>query len=137
MLVNGLALVIVFEMHPPIRPGNGLRRLVRLKSKISNLVIMRLLLVTESFVTKHQVVMRLQVFGIDLQNPIECLHSVCVLTLQKQNATVIVQSHTISRILRQDLFQLVPSASVISITAQDAGVEIMRSCKIGAERNRL
>src|SRR5215469_14175941 len=115
MLVNGLALVIVFEMHPPIRPGNGLRRLVRLKSKISNLVIMRLLLVTESFVTKHQVVMRLQVLGIDLQNAIEWLHSIGVLALQKQNSTVIVQGHTVSRILRQDFFQFFRRPAVISI----------------------
>src|SRR6185437_3433945 len=68
MLVDCLPLVIVVRMRLPIRSRDRLRSLVGLEPQIAHLMIVGILLVAEPVVAKHQVVVRLQVLGIDLQH---------------------------------------------------------------------
>src|SRR5271166_6389967 len=65
VLVDGLAFVVVLRMHPAIRSGDGLRRLVRLEAQVPLLILVCLPKVADAFVAKHHVVVRLQVFRID------------------------------------------------------------------------
>ena len=50
------------------------------------------LFVAESVVAEHQVVVRLQVFGIDRQHRLQNFHRLVILALQEQDASQIVQS---------------------------------------------
>src|SRR5271170_908710 len=65
VLVNRLPLVVVFGMQLAIGPGDGLRRLIGFEAQIALLVLFRELFVAQTIVGKHQIVVRLQVFGID------------------------------------------------------------------------
>src|ERR1700676_5443047 len=65
VLVNGLTLVVIFRMSLAVRTCDGLSRFIRLESQVALLVLVSMCFVAEAAVAKHQVVMRLQVFGID------------------------------------------------------------------------
>src|SRR5271157_4670205 len=67
VLVDGLAFVVVLGMHAAIRAGDGLRGLVRFEAQVPLLILVCLLEVADSFVAKHHIVVRLQVFRIDGQ----------------------------------------------------------------------
>src|SRR5579862_7521683 len=62
MLVNCLPFVVVFRMEFTIGPRQCLRCLVGLESQISKLVFVSLVVVPQSVVTEHQIVVCLQVF---------------------------------------------------------------------------
>ena len=106
MLVDRLALVVVFGMQLAIGAGDRLRRFVGLEAQIARLMFLRQLLVAQAVVAEHQVVVRLQVFGIDGQHRLQNLHRIVVFALQKQHAPQIVQRHAIARILRQHYAQI-------------------------------
>src|SRR5579864_272745 len=130
MLVNRLPLIIVFGMKLAIWPGNCLRSFVSFETQIPYLVLVRLLLVAEPVIAKHQVVLRLQVFGINFKHGIQGLHGIAVFSLQEQDAPIIIQSNSVSRILRQNLLQFRGSSVIISITPQNASIEIMCARKV-------
>ena len=54
------------------------------------------LFVPEAVVTEHQVVMRLQVFGIDFEHALQRLYSLVVFALQEEDAAQIVQRDAIA-----------------------------------------
>src|SRR5437899_2091655 len=62
MLVDCLALVVVFRMRLAIWSCDRLSGFVGLESKITHLVIVGLLFVAQTLVAKHQVVMGLEIF---------------------------------------------------------------------------
>src|SRR5271165_363889 len=62
MLVNQLALVVIFRMEPPVRPGDDLGRLVGLEAHIELLVLRSFRAVPDTLVSQHQIVVCLQVF---------------------------------------------------------------------------
>src|SRR5438876_4900076 len=59
VLVNRLALVVVFGVRLTVRPGNGLRGFVGLETEISRLVLVGFGIIAEAVVTQHQIVVRL------------------------------------------------------------------------------
>src|SRR6266700_3577360 len=67
MFVDCLTLVVVFRMRLAIGTGDGLSGLVSLETQLPDLMTMGLVLITEALVAKHQVVMGLEIFGIDGQ----------------------------------------------------------------------
>src|SRR6266851_8598145 len=67
MLVNCLPLVIIFGVRLAIGPGNGLSGLVGLEPQIADFMLVRLLVVVQPLVTQHEIVVCLQVLGIDSQ----------------------------------------------------------------------
>src|SRR3954452_22449790 len=127
MLVNRLALIVVFRMSLPIWAGDCLRRFVSFEAQISRLVLLRLFLIPKSAIAKHQVVLRLQVFRINRQHAVQRFYSLFVFSLQEQYATEIIDGDAVSRVLCQDFVQLRGSAIIVSFTAEDASIEIVRS----------
>src|SRR5579872_767230 len=67
MFVNRLALVVILGMKLTIRAGKRLRRLICLESQVEFLFVVRLLRLAQTLVAEHEIVMRLQVLGIDGQ----------------------------------------------------------------------
>ena len=99
VFVNGLPLIVVFGIELPVRPGDGLRSLVSFEPQIPYLVLVRLLLVAQAFITEHQVVMRLQILGINRERGIEFLDGIAVLPSKKENPAQFVAHYPVARIL--------------------------------------
>jgi hypothetical protein len=87
MLVNRLPFVVVIRVVLAIRAGYRLRRFVGLESQIPHLMIVRILFIAKTVVAKHQVIVSLQVLGIDLKNRIQHLHGVSELALEEEHST--------------------------------------------------
>ena len=83
MLVNRLSLVVIFRVKNAIVPSDGLRGFIGLEPQIPLLVSFRKIRLAQAGVTKHEVVMRLQILGIDGQNLLKFLNRICVAALQK------------------------------------------------------
>src|SRR5260370_38219509 len=115
MLMHGLAFVVIFGMELAVRAGYRLRRLVSFESHIGCLVVLGKFLLAEAVVTKHQVVMRLQVFGIDGQNRLQSLHCVAIPPLKKEDSSQIVERDAVAWILRHNDSQALSSAIIVAV----------------------
>src|SRR6059058_168004 len=101
MLVNRLTLIIIFRMLLAVWACDRLGRLVCFESEITLLMLLRLLLVSKAAVAKHQVVLRLQVFRIDLKHGIQDVNAIFIFALQKQNSAKVIQRNSVTWILHQ------------------------------------
>ena len=81
MVVNGLALIIVFRADTPALRGDGLRRFVRLKAAEQGLFAISMRRVAQPAVAKHSGVMHLHVLGIDIRDTLQIADGLTVLTL--------------------------------------------------------
>ncbi len=99
MFVNGLPLVVVFRVRLPVGAGDGLGGFIGFEAQVAFLVRVRAGFVAESGVAEHQVVVGLQVFGINRQCLLEFLHGAGIALLQKENAAKLVDGHAVARIL--------------------------------------
>jgi hypothetical protein len=100
VLVDRLALVVVLRMRLPIRAGECLCGFVGFEAQITGLMVLSLPLVAKTSVTEHQIVVRLQVFGVYGEHFAQCAYRIGVLFLQELYATQIVQHDAIARVLR-------------------------------------
>ena len=82
-------------------------------------------------IAEHEVVVCLQVFGIDGQDGLQNFHRFIVLALQEENASQIVQSDAIPRILGQDSSESRSGPIVVAIGSQHFGVKEIRARQIG------
>src|SRR6266702_3398589 len=115
VLVNRLALVVVFGVRLTVRPGDGLRGFVGLETEISRLVLAGFGIIAEAVVAEHQVVMRLQIFGIDRERLFKLFHCVCVTPLQKKHPAQFIAYHTVTRKLLEHGPQMSRRAVVLAI----------------------
>ena len=84
--MNRLALVVVRRMHLPIRTGDSLRGFIGLEPQVARFVLFCFLVVAEAVVAEHQIVMRLQIFGIDGESFFEFGDSVGVPLFEEKDA---------------------------------------------------
>ena len=117
MLVNRLALVIVLGIQLPIRPGDGLGSLIRLESQVAHLMLVGLFLVAQTVVAEHQVVMRLQILGIDSEYLVQFGDCVLVLALEKKDPSQIVERNAIVGILPDYFSQMLGRLLILAIGA--------------------
>ncbi len=137
MLVDVLALVVVFGIELAVGAGDGLRRFVGFEAQVASLMLFSHLFVTETVVAKHKVVVRLQVLGIDGEHLLQDFHGVGVLPLQKQNAAKIIQRHSIMRILRKHNLEMRRSLIVVSGGFHQRSVEEIGSRQLRVECQRF
>src|SRR5713226_1324041 len=97
VLVNRLTLVVVLGMPLAVRPGDRLRSFIRLESKVAQLMLLGFLVLAEAVVTKHQIIVRLQILGIDGQSSFKFSYCVCVAFLQEENAAELVVNYAVAR----------------------------------------
>ena len=137
MLVNILALVIVFGMKLPIASGNRLRSFVGFETQIARLMLLGHLVVAEPVVAEHEVVMRLQIFRIDRQHALQSLHRIGIFSLQEKNAAQIVERHAVARILRKHDLQMRGRLLVISGGLHQRCVEKVSPRQLRVDGQRL
>ena len=99
--MDGLALQVVVGMGLAVGSGEGLRRFIGLEAEIALLVIIGAGFVAEAGVAEHQVVVGLQIFGIDRKRLLEFLDGIGVAFLQKEDAAKFVVDHAVARILSE------------------------------------
>jgi len=121
-------------MSLAVRPGDCLRRFIGLEAQISRFVFVRFGVVAEAVVTQHQVVMCLQVFGIDRKCLFEFLYRIGVAPLQKQNAAKFVAHNTVARELREHDCKWANCAVVFAIFLEGARVKEIRPPKPRVDR---
>ena len=102
MFVNRLTLVVIFRIAEPIGSCDRLGGFVGLKSQISCLMFPRHLFVAHPSISEHQVVVGLQIFGIDGKYSLQRSNCVRIFSLQKQHSAKIVDSDSVTRILGDD-----------------------------------
>src|SRR5262245_5429893 len=128
--MNRLPLVVVFRMRHPELSGDRLGGLIRLEPQISLLVLVRAILLSESVVAEHEIVVSLYIFRIDRQHLLKLRNSFRVFLLQKQNAPSIIADDTILRILLDNLAQLRERIIVFPFRSQNARIEVTGSREI-------
>src|SRR6267378_944353 len=97
VFMNRLPLVVILGMSLAVWPGDGLGRFIGLEPQIPRLVFVGFGVVAKPVVAQHQVVMRLQILGIDGERLFEFLNRVGVALLQKQDAPKLVTHHAVAR----------------------------------------
>ena len=103
VLVHGLPLVVVVGVQLAVGPGDRLGRLVRLEAPVERLVLLRHLAVSASLVAEHQIVVCLQVLGVDGQHLLQLGDRVRVLPLQEEQPADLVPHHAVPRVERRRL----------------------------------
>ena len=101
MLVNLLALIIVVRMQLTVRTGDGLRRFVGLEPLVQHTFGSRQRRFAEALIRQHQVVMGLQILGVDFEHPLELGDRLAELALQEERPAKLVADNSISRVLRR------------------------------------
>src|SRR3974390_614116 len=127
MLVDRLALVIVLGMCLAVSAGQRLRGLIGFESQVAILMLGGHLFVAQPGVAQHQVVVGLQIFGIDRQRLLKFLHRIRVTFLKKIDASQFVVHHAIARKLRQHALQRFCRFVVLTFFLQYARVEEIRA----------
>ena len=130
MFVDRLTFVVVVRMSVSIRACNGLGRLVGLESKVALLVLHRTLLHAETVVAKHQVVVCLDVFGINRQDVLEFFYGFRIFLLQKENPACFIPNDTIVRKLRADNLQMRQRVIVGSFSLEYLGIEEVSTSQV-------
>src|SRR5215471_6123821 len=90
MFMNGLPLIVVLWMISPIRAGQHLSAFVGFKPEIKFLFLLGLFCLAEALITKHKVVMGLEVLRINGQHLLQLRNCVSVFALQEQDPAKIV-----------------------------------------------
>ena len=99
MLMDGLALVVVLGVNQTIRTGKGLRRLIGFEAQIAFLIFVRSIGISQTAITQHEIVVCLQILGIDGHCFLELIDRFLIFVLQEKNPANIVDNHTVLRIL--------------------------------------
>src|SRR5882762_107303 len=108
MLVDRLTFVVVVGMELAIRSGDRLRGFVSLESQVQRTLALRELGPARSLITEHQVVMRLQILGIDLEDAGELRDRLGEFALQEQHASELIADDAIARIQRRGGREMLP-----------------------------
>ena len=87
-------------------------------------------LVAKAGVAEHQIVIRLQVFGIDGQSLLKCLHSVGIAFLQEIDAAKFVDDHAVAGILREHNLQARCCVVVFPFFPKDSRVKEIRASQL-------
>src|SRR5438105_6879491 len=97
VFVNRLALVVVRRMRLPVRTGDSLRGFIGLESQVARFVLFCFLVVAEAVVAEHQIVMRLQIFGINGESFFEFGDSVGVPLFEEKDAAEFIVDDAVAR----------------------------------------
>src|SRR5580765_8307509 len=97
--VNLLALVVVVGRAQTVRTGNRLGRFVGLESRIKRLLARGERRVADTLVAEHEIVVRLEIFGIDQEHLSERRDGVVEPPLQEMNPSDLVEHDAVARIL--------------------------------------
>ena len=127
MHVDRLPFVVVGGIQLPEGPGDRLGGLVGLEAQIQLLFAPGGLGVAQTTVAEHQVVVRLQILGIDRDHTLQEIDRVPVLTLQEEDACLLIQHHAIAWILRFRGAQMFEGFVVAAKALQRRAEKIVRS----------
>ena len=92
VFVDGLALVVVFWMGLAIGASQGLGGFVGFEAEVAFLVLVGAGFVAETGVAEHQVVIGLEVFGIDGERLLEFFGGVGVALLEEEDAAEFIKN---------------------------------------------
>src|SRR5258708_36370978 len=123
VLVNRLALVVVFGMRLAVGTSDGLRRFIGFEAQIAGLVFVGFGVVAETVVAKHQVVVCLQIFRVDGKSLLEFFDGIRVALFEKAAAAKLVAHDAVARELREHGAQVSHRAVVVAVLFEGAGVE--------------
>ena len=96
VFVDGLALVVVFRVGLAVGTGQGLGGFVGFETEVTILVFVGVGFVAEAGVAEHQVVVGLEIFGIDGEGLLEFFHGVGIALLQEKDAAEFVVDYAIA-----------------------------------------
>src|SRR5690348_9944487 len=99
MFVNCLPLVVVFRMRQAIGSGERLCGFVGFESKVALLVSRSLLVVADTAIAEHEVVVRLQILGIDNDGLLQLVNCLLIFVLKEEDAADVVADNAILGIL--------------------------------------
>src|SRR5260370_17991853 len=101
MLVNRLALVVVFRMGQAIRARYRFGGFVGLEAQIADLIIVRPVFQAQAAIAEHQIVVGLQILWINLKDSVEVLDGLGIVLLQEEYSADYAAHYTITRVLGQ------------------------------------
>src|SRR5439155_23987853 len=108
------------------RPGDRLRRFVRLEADVERSLALGKLRPSRSLIAEHQVVVRLQILGIDVQRVLELDDRLLEPPLQEQDASQLVAHDAIAPVLRRRDLEMLERLVVSPEVLQDGAEEEMR-----------
>ena len=132
MFVNRLALVVVFGMQLAVRAGDGLCRFIGFKPQVARLVLFGFAFLPQARVAKHQIVVRLQIFGIDGQRFFEFGNGVGVAFFKEEHAAKFVVDDAVARELLNDNPEVCDGAVVVAVFTEGFRIEEIRARQLCA-----
>ena len=102
VLMHALSLVVVLGMQLPVGSRNHLRGFICFETQVEFPFSLGFIGLPQALVAEHQVVVRLQIFGINRKHGLQDLHGLGIFALQEKNASQIVERNTVTRILSQN-----------------------------------
>ena len=137
MLVDLLPLVVVVLVQLAVRSGDRLRRFVRLEARVERPLPLGAGGISEPLVAQHQVVVRLQILGVDRQHLLELGDRLGELALQEQDAPELVADDAVARILTRGLTQVAQRLVVPAEALQRGAEEEVRLRQLRIDLQRL
>src|SRR5579883_2757295 len=120
MLMDGLALEIVVGMRLAIGAGDRLRSFIGFEAQIALLVSAGAGIVAEAGIAEHQIVIGLEILGIDGKRLLKFFHGISVALLEEEDATEFVVDDAVARILSQRFQQHHFRATGVAFLQADA-----------------
>ena len=103
MLVDLLPLVVVVRVQLPERPGDRLRGFVGFEPRVEDTFALDACGIAQALITQHQVVVRLEILGVDGQHLLEGVDRRTELALEEEHASELVQDDAVARVLGRRL----------------------------------
>src|SRR5690242_6383081 len=125
VFMNRLPLIVVLRMREAIWTRKRLRSLIGFKSQITLLERGRLLVIAEPAIAEHQVVVCLQILGIDGDRLLQLVNRLPIFVLQEEDATDVVDHYAILWILLRGKSQVLQGFVVASFIPKRTRVEVM------------
>src|SRR5882672_1004039 len=97
-------------------------------------MLVRLRIITQAVVTEHQVVVRLQILGINGKRLFEFLYRLRVALLKKEHAAHLVANHTVTRELLKHDSQVSNRAIIIAVFLEGSRIKEIRPRKPRIDR---
>ena len=137
MLVDTLPLVVVFRVLPAVVARNRLRGLIGLEPLVERLLALRVGDSSSAATGEHQVIVGLQILGIDFEDPPERRNRIVIAPLQEEDAPDFVEDRPVSRVLSLRDSQMFQSIVVPSEDLQGLAIKIVRLGELGIDFQRL
>ncbi len=137
MLVDRLALIVVGRVETAIFSGQKLRSFIRFEAQIESAMQVGLFIIPQTPIGQHEVVVGLEILGIDGKRFSELFDGKLVFTFQEVESTQLISDHTVARIEGGGATEVLEGVVIEPLGLERQAIEVVGLGEVGIEGQGL